>query len=284
MLAQWRFAKRKGKTLDVWTMPVHPAAEVFPMLPDDELDELAADIKANGLAHPLVVKDGVLIDGRNRREACKRAGVEPRTEELNGQDVTAYVLSSNIARRHLTKAQQAMAMAKIYPEPAKYKRGSNSLESKELKSGYLAQARAILKWCPEYVDNILNSRGQIKFDAAYKEAMDRKAAAGAPKAREAAIRKSDPDLADRIAEEQISLAEAEALAKSRRDDERKKRQGFYDFAELLQRWRFMLDDNNRAAFIAAINEYPDEVDVNAVIAELSAWSANIDATAEEMRK
>ena len=28
---------------------VHPAAAVFPMMPDDELDRLAADIKANGL-------------------------------------------------------------------------------------------------------------------------------------------------------------------------------------------------------------------------------------------
>lgn len=49
------------------------------MLAEDELNELAADMKANGLIHPLVVKEGVLIDGRNRREACRIAGVPVST-------------------------------------------------------------------------------------------------------------------------------------------------------------------------------------------------------------
>jgi ParB-like chromosome segregation protein Spo0J len=49
------------------TGAVHPVANLFPMLPDDELQELADDIRANGLQHPIVLdKDGVLIDGRNR--------------------------------------------------------------------------------------------------------------------------------------------------------------------------------------------------------------------------
>ena len=30
-----------------------------------------------------------MTDGRNRREACRRAGVTPRVEELNGTHVAA---------------------------------------------------------------------------------------------------------------------------------------------------------------------------------------------------
>lgn len=54
---------------------VHPSADVFPMMPDDELDALAADIKANGLREPIAfwgVNKGtpqferLLCDGRNR--------------------------------------------------------------------------------------------------------------------------------------------------------------------------------------------------------------------------
>jgi hypothetical protein len=91
-------------------MQVHPVAALFPMLPDDELDDLAEDIRANGLLHPIVLDaDGVLIDGRNRLEACRRAGVEPRFERLNGREPIAFVLSANVARRHLTLGQRAMA-------------------------------------------------------------------------------------------------------------------------------------------------------------------------------
>jgi ParB-like chromosome segregation protein Spo0J len=47
-------------SIDIFDIPPHPAADVFPMLDDDELDELAADIAANGLQLPLVVHE---LDG-----------------------------------------------------------------------------------------------------------------------------------------------------------------------------------------------------------------------------
>jgi len=40
------------------------------------------------------------------------ASVEPRFVGLNGTDPVAYILSSNIARRHLTTGQRAMLTAK----------------------------------------------------------------------------------------------------------------------------------------------------------------------------
>jgi hypothetical protein len=60
------------------------------MMPDDALDELATDIKANGLLHPSYwMRDDTSIDGRNRLETCKRAKVEPKFETLNGSDARA---------------------------------------------------------------------------------------------------------------------------------------------------------------------------------------------------
>lgn len=89
------------------------------MMEEEELEELTADIKAHGLLMPLLVGhlDGqtVLVDGRNRREACRRAGVVPNHTVISDwEDPINYILSANIARRHMTKGQQAMAVAKIW--------------------------------------------------------------------------------------------------------------------------------------------------------------------------
>ena len=73
----------------------------------------------------------MLIDGRNRRAACKVAGMEPTSRDLNGEDPTAFVLSANIHRRHMTKGQRAMAVAMIYPEPEKGGRGEKATVSVE---------------------------------------------------------------------------------------------------------------------------------------------------------
>jgi hypothetical protein len=68
-----------SKWRDDLEYPVHPAADVFPMMSDTELAELGADIKKNGLTTPIVFWTGdsgtFLIDGRNRLEAMERAGV-----------------------------------------------------------------------------------------------------------------------------------------------------------------------------------------------------------------
>jgi ParB-like chromosome segregation protein Spo0J len=61
-------------------LPVHPVAELFPMLPDADLREMAASIARDGLIHPCITYRGALLDGRNRVAACRLAGVPPRLE------------------------------------------------------------------------------------------------------------------------------------------------------------------------------------------------------------
>jgi hypothetical protein len=93
---------------------INPVAEIFPMMSDAELNELADDIKSNGLLEPIWVDgDNRVIDGRNRLAACSRAGVQPtfRTWSGNGS-LVAFVLSQNMHRRHLTVSQRAMAAAR----------------------------------------------------------------------------------------------------------------------------------------------------------------------------
>jgi hypothetical protein len=109
----------------------HPAADVFPMMSEDELRELGEDIREHGLKSPIVIWQAVggdtspryVLDGRNRLAAMYLVGLDP-VELLRGYDFefvcatlfdvegdvpdpAAYVISANIRRRHLTKKEQA---------------------------------------------------------------------------------------------------------------------------------------------------------------------------------
>lgn len=97
--------------------PVHPAAELFPMMSTAELTDLADDIRRNGLRHPVVMFGPRILDGRNRWMACGMAGVEPRMGDWTGTEEQAidYALSANLKRRHLGPAQKAAIAAAAVP-------------------------------------------------------------------------------------------------------------------------------------------------------------------------
>jgi len=105
--------------MKVGTYEVHEACQLFPLLDDEELEKLAEDIKTNGLLHPIVLHEEKVLDGRNRLLACEKVGISPRFEQAPKGDAVAYVLSTNLHRRHLTPSQAAMVAAKAVPMLAK---------------------------------------------------------------------------------------------------------------------------------------------------------------------
>jgi N6-adenosine-specific RNA methylase IME4 len=78
----------------------------------ERLAELAEDIRRHGLIEPIVLHGGKLLDGRNRLEACRLAGIEPRFEEHDG-DPVAYVRSMNAMRRDLTSDQRRACLVDL---------------------------------------------------------------------------------------------------------------------------------------------------------------------------
>lgn len=95
-------------------MESHEYADLFPMLGEAELSELALSIKSNGLREPVVLLGGKVLDGRNRLRACGIAGIEPRFTDLpNGADPLQFVLDHNLHRRHLNESQRAMVGARL---------------------------------------------------------------------------------------------------------------------------------------------------------------------------
>jgi ParB-like chromosome segregation protein Spo0J len=115
------------------TYPFHPLADAFPLIEGPEFEELVASVRDHGLFDPITLLEGSILDGRNRYRACQAAGVEPRFEEFDGGDPTAFVVSKNINRRHLNVSQRAMIAAKLATIPPhvnrKYHDAENSASS-----------------------------------------------------------------------------------------------------------------------------------------------------------
>jgi phage N-6-adenine-methyltransferase len=110
-------------------LPIHPAAEIFPPLPPDELGALGEDIRVNRLQERAkVLRQGdrfVLLDVRSRLDAIEGAGLTIKVFEgstpnnkffevvENVGDPYDYVWSLNFHRRHLTGEQKRDVIAKL---------------------------------------------------------------------------------------------------------------------------------------------------------------------------
>ena len=99
------------------TIPYHPLAELFPLMEGAAFEELVADIKAHGLHNPITLYETNILDGRNRERACEEAGVEPFYDSYDGDDPLGFVVSQNVARRHLDDSQRAMIAARVENMP-----------------------------------------------------------------------------------------------------------------------------------------------------------------------
>ena len=91
----------------------HPVAELFPLMTEDQIKELAENIKSNGLKNSIVLLDNKILDGRNRYRACQLVDVDPKTTEYKGKDPLSDVISWNLHRRHLNESQRAVVAAKL---------------------------------------------------------------------------------------------------------------------------------------------------------------------------
>lgn len=121
----------------------HPISQIFPMMDKEDRAELEKSVKANGLREAIILLDGHILDGRNRWEACRAVGTEPKFEFYNyrvhGQSPAAYVMDRNLRRRHLTVGQKAAIAAESIPffaEEAKARqKESGKAHAGNLKSG-----------------------------------------------------------------------------------------------------------------------------------------------------
>ena len=89
-------------------------ANLIPEASPGEYQDILASIEEIGQQEAIGVKDGQIIDGRNRYRACCELGIEPRFIELGDDvDLLKYVLAKNLVRRHLDASQRAVIAYKL---------------------------------------------------------------------------------------------------------------------------------------------------------------------------
>lgn len=91
----------------------HPLAAAFPPQAPEVYAALVKDVAENGLAAPVVLHEGRVLDGVHRLRACLEAGVEPETVVYGGDDPAGFVVRQNLLRRDLNESQRAMLCARL---------------------------------------------------------------------------------------------------------------------------------------------------------------------------
>lgn len=193
--------------MTTFTGEVHPLAAKFPMLCEEDLDELAEDIATVGLNHPIVIDErGTLLDGRNRLAACRLAGVEPQFETFTGPSPVAFIISENLRRRDLTPSQRAMLAVDLLPhfeaEAAEARRAAGGDRRSD-------EARSVGATSPQAVETERAPKSTERAGAAV-------GVSGRTVARAKAVAEQAPDLAEKVRSGELSVSDAEKQAKQRK--------------------------------------------------------------------
>ena len=118
----------------------HEISSYLPLLEGEDFDALVEDIKQFGQIESAILFEGKILDGRNRYRACKQLGIELIVKEWKPSKATGitplqYVISENIMRRHLNRAQKAEIGMLLYDEVEKQVEEERRKKQSETKTG-----------------------------------------------------------------------------------------------------------------------------------------------------
>ena len=210
---------------------LHPLCTLFPRMDGAEFDALVRDIRGNGLRDPIVLHEGMILDGGNRYRACVKAGVEPVFKQFDGENIVAFVLSANLHRRHMTPGQQAAIVASAQdwakaqtvgrPEKGQAVDHLATVEQRAAQAGVsrITQMKAdkVAKTAPELARKV--GRGEISLPKAVKQVepeTPRKQKPSAPPPQAKQLRTPDGEVIDL---DEVMPSQDELLAELQKENE-----------------------------------------------------------------
>jgi len=83
----------------------------------EEYIQLEINLKIDGCREPIIVWDGVIVDGHNRYEICNRLHIPYAVREMpfaSREDVTAWICANQLGRRNITEETRKYLIGKQY--------------------------------------------------------------------------------------------------------------------------------------------------------------------------
>jgi ParB-like chromosome segregation protein Spo0J len=110
--------------VDYGDYPPHPLATMFPLIEGKEFEDLKDSVRQNRILVPIVLYQGMILDGRNRHAAAKAIGynfgpVDFKEFEGSYKEAEDFVIGANLARRQLNNKQKQDVIRKMiakYPD------------------------------------------------------------------------------------------------------------------------------------------------------------------------
>ena len=103
----------------VYELTVDPEfRDLIPPLNEEELKLLEESIVADGCESPLIVWNGVIVDGHNRYAICRKHGIPFSIQEKNfssRDDAMLWMLRNQLGRRNLNSYQRVELVLKFEP-------------------------------------------------------------------------------------------------------------------------------------------------------------------------
>jgi hypothetical protein len=119
-------------------LDIHRFSEFFPPVEEKKLKELAVSIGKYGVENPVVLYQGLILDGRARYQVCKDLGIDPPTKHYEGPDPIGYMIRQNLlSGRKLNRSQRTMIAVDIdqyRPGNSNWAEGRKLLGTKEMPS------------------------------------------------------------------------------------------------------------------------------------------------------
>lgn len=192
--------------------------EIIPALSTEERELLEESIRREGCRDALIHWNGVIVDGHNRFDICRKHSIPFRTESrefASRADAVAWMVANQLGRRNLTAEQASYLRGKRYQAEKREHGGTGANQHKQSYQND-SSAKTAVKLAEEYGVG----QATIHRDAHFAKAVDTVAAKGGEQAKASVLSgKFTRDEVKELATEQPSVIQqktAEATESSER--------------------------------------------------------------------